>query len=291
MKPVEKPLVFKCEGDRLIGVLTLPAAPSPFGVLIIVGGPQYRVGSHRQFVQFARALASEGYPALRFDYRGMGDSEGALRIFEDVEPDIRAAVRAFREACPTLRKLVLYGLCDAASAALMMSDPPDELAGLILVNPWVRRNETLNAAVVRHYYTDRIVSAQFWRKLVSGKVPVRSAASEFVARVRRFITARKPGDDAAIRDFVDRMRLGWQRPVRKLLLLSGRDITAREFEDVRSGDIRWSLAGPTDVLEEARFVDADHTFSTAESQRAATARCICFLAQLRESSVRDGIAD
>jgi alpha/beta superfamily hydrolase len=48
-------------------------------VLVIVGGPQYRAGSHRQFTLLARSLAEQGFAVLRFDYRGMGDSTGAMR--------------------------------------------------------------------------------------------------------------------------------------------------------------------------------------------------------------------
>ena len=73
----EFPVVFSCGGDQLVGMVH-PAA-ARLGVVIVVGGPQYRVGSHRQFVLMARDLAREGYPVLRFDYRGMGDSDGAVR--------------------------------------------------------------------------------------------------------------------------------------------------------------------------------------------------------------------
>jgi len=52
------------------------AAAADTGVLIVVGGPQYRVGSHRQFVMLARFLADHGVPCMRFDYRGMGDVSG-----------------------------------------------------------------------------------------------------------------------------------------------------------------------------------------------------------------------
>ncbi|MFQ5467236.1 MAG: hypothetical protein ACE5DS_03780, partial [Kiloniellaceae bacterium] len=58
------PLAFPCRGDALIGVLHVPAAPGPRGVVIIPGAPQYRVGSHRQFVALARDLAVAGIAVL-----------------------------------------------------------------------------------------------------------------------------------------------------------------------------------------------------------------------------------
>ena len=52
MQPEERALSFACGGEWLYGVLSLPAqAPQAArrGVLIVVGGPQVRTGSHRQF--------------------------------------------------------------------------------------------------------------------------------------------------------------------------------------------------------------------------------------------------
>ncbi|HWJ93213.1 MAG TPA: hydrolase 1, exosortase A system-associated, partial [Telluria sp.] len=112
----DRALAFPCQGDTLYGILSLPAQPNPRGVLVIVGGPQYRAGSHRQFTLLARALADAGIPALRFDYRGMGDSEGAQRGFEHVRDDIRAAIDSFMAETPGLSEVVLWGLCDGATA-------------------------------------------------------------------------------------------------------------------------------------------------------------------------------
>jgi alpha/beta superfamily hydrolase len=101
----ERALAFDCNGQTLIGVVAAPARPAERGVLIVVGGPQYRCGSHRQFVLLARHLASHGMASMRFDYRGMGDSTGALRNFEHIEHDIRAAIDQFLAAAPGLTKL------------------------------------------------------------------------------------------------------------------------------------------------------------------------------------------
>ena len=76
----------------LTGILSQPEQASDTTVIVVVGGPQYRVGSHRQFLQLARHLARQGYPVLRFDGRGMGDSSGLLRSFEEIDDDIGAAI-------------------------------------------------------------------------------------------------------------------------------------------------------------------------------------------------------
>ena len=92
----------------------------------------------------ARALAAAGYPVLRFDVRGMGDSSGPLHDFLDQTPDVAAAIEALcREA--GVQRVMLWGLCDGASAALLyLHERPDpRVAGLCLLNPWVRSAQSL----------------------------------------------------------------------------------------------------------------------------------------------------
>ncbi|MEO7495060.1 MAG: hydrolase 1, exosortase A system-associated, partial [Massilia sp.] len=153
----EKALSFACHGQQLIAIASLPATSSRRGVLIVVGGPQYRVGSHRQFALLARSLAEQGIPAMRFDYRGMGDSEGPMRSFEDVNADLRAAVDHFLASAPDMNEVVIWGLCDAASAALFYAASDDRVCGMVLVNPWVRTSGGFAKATLKHYYIDRLL--------------------------------------------------------------------------------------------------------------------------------------
>src|ERR1041385_7937579 len=87
MSHVERAVTFDCASERLVGVVAEPDNASEVGVVVVVGGPQYRVGSHRQFLLLSRRLVDAGIAVLRFDYRGMGDSTGATCSFDDISLD------------------------------------------------------------------------------------------------------------------------------------------------------------------------------------------------------------
>ena len=276
----EQAVVFDCAGEHCLGIAhQAQSCRSTVGVLVIVGGPQYRVGSHRQFVHLARHLAASGYPVFRFDYRGMGDSTGDARDFRAVSRDIRAAMDAFLELVPRLRSVVLFGLCDAASAALLYCGSDDRLAGLILANPWVRTPSGLARAHVKHYYRSRVLHGSFWRKLVSGRFDLLSSVSGFARAIG--LSLRRPslaaqGDLEG--DFLAGMRMGlagFKRPV--LFLISGRDLTAKEFTDLCAMDGDWGKLLGRATVSRTTFDEADHTFSSAASAREVSQACIKWL--------------
>lgn len=274
-------LNFDCQGTQLFGVATVPVNAGTTGVVIIVGGPQYRVGSHRQFVLLARRLAADGYPVLRFDYRGMGDSPGELGHFENIESDIGASIDAFMQALPAMRRVVLWGLCDGASAALLYSEKTGDprVAGMLLVNPWIRTAASQAKTQVRHYYLDRLKQREFWIKLFSGRVAA-SALRGFVGSVKaaRQSTAATAASSIA---YPTRMAQGWLRFTGQgLLLLSDLDYTAREFEAYCGSDPAWSQAQQTRPLARKRLEQADHTCSQPAAERAMHKATIEFLDSL-----------
>ena len=257
----ETVLSFPCEGEPLVGILAEPdGTPAEVGVLIIVGGPQYRVGSHRQFTLLARHLAAHGIAALRFDYRSMGDSPGAARDFLGVDADIGAAITALLAARPALRRVVLWGLCDAASAALLYLEQTRDarVAGLALLNPWARSAATLAQAHVKHYYWRRLREKAFWLKLLRGGIGARALRS--LAGNLKLARGAVRATDA--RSFQDRMAAGLHRfGGQTLLILSGDDYTAREFSLHTQGSAAWAGLLDRPTLRHETLVDADHTFS------------------------------
>ncbi|MBN8514161.1 hydrolase 1, exosortase A system-associated [Accumulibacter sp.] len=240
------------------------------GVLIVVGGPQYRVGSHRQFLLLARRLAGAGYPAMRFDYRGMGDAGGAMRGFEEVSTDIAAAIDAFQSASPALQRVVLWGLCDAASAALLyvQASRDPRIAGLALLNPWVRSEVSLAQTHIKHYYGQRLLQGEFWRKLLSGRLEVVKSLRALLASAMLARRSRAPGKAPQRHRFQERMAEGWREfPGRLLLILSGQDYTAKEFLEFAGSDPAWSGLVDAAKVRRVDLAEADHTFSS-RTQRA-----------------------
>jgi len=275
----ERALSFACEGEQLVGIVSLPSGTATRGVLVVVGGPQYRAGSHRQFTLLARQLAASGVAALRFDYRGMGDSEGALRDFTQVDADLRAAIDAFFAAVPTLRDVVLCGLCDGATAAALYAAGDARVGGLVLLNPWVRTEQGAARATLRHYYAARLGSSDFWRKLVSGRFRPGAALASAFGLLRRARGA-DPGTapSAAGGGLPERMcrGLGAFRG-RVLLVLSGADLTAQEFAGVGRSTPAWRTLLADSRVSRHELADADHTFSRRTWQDDAAARICAWL--------------
>lgn len=254
----ERPVLFDCLGEQLFGVLH--PASGDMGVVIIVGGPQYRAGSHRLFVRLARSLATAGNPVLRFDGRGMGDSSGSLQGFEHMTADVGAAIDALIAQQPQLRSVALWGLCDGASAALLyLHDRPDpRVARLCLVNPWIRSEHSLARTRVKHYYWQRLIQASFWTKLLSGGVAFRAIA-EFAASLR---TARRLPATTEPTTFQQRMASSWRRlEIPVLLVLSGDDYTAHEFMEYAKARQEWRGLTARPNVQVVDVERADHTFS------------------------------
>lgn len=269
MKYAEHAIVFHCGGCRLLGIATRPDTPAETGVIIVVGGPQYRAGSHRQFTLLARQLAEQGIASMRFDYRGMGDSEGDMRNFEAVDNDIRAAIDALLKHEPAVRRVAIWGLCDAASAALYYAHTDTRVGGLILLNPWVHTEASAARARLKHYYLSRLMQRSFWTKLLSGKIALSDSVGDLTKSAQGAVTGASPVASAPANPwhgspgYIDRMLDGFKRFQGEVLfILSGSDLTAQEFIALTQQDPRWKKLCCSPNISSETVKNANHTFST-----------------------------
>lgn len=279
-------LAFECRGERLVGVVSASPCDARAGVVIVVGGSQYRAGSQRQYVLLARRLAAAGIPTLRFDYRGMGDSTGARPPFDALDPDIAAAIDALQAACPGVERVGLWGLCDAASAALLYCARTRDrrVGGVALLNPWVRSEQTLARTHLKHYYVSHLASRSFWDRLLRGEVDVLRAVRSLAERVARAGGAsRTDRGSVSFQDVMAQGLAACRGPV--AVVLSREDLTAREFLEHVAASATWErlLAG-TNVSR--LDIAADHTFSSAAWRDEVAAHTLAWAQRIAEDVVR-----
>ncbi|MCB1947557.1 MAG: hydrolase 1, exosortase A system-associated [Burkholderiales bacterium] len=268
----EIPVVFPCETDLLVGIISKPDKASRIGVVIVVaGGPQYRVGAHRQFVTLARLLASHAIASIRFDHRGTGDSTGELRGFVDMNADIQSAVNVLLESVPEIDKIVLWGECESATASAFYSYTDPRIQGIFMVNPWIRTDAGLAKTMIRYYYWHRLLEKSFWTKVMSGQFSITASLKSCMTLIKSTLSNKRGEADSSVDEAIDilplpeRLAESCRRFSGEMFILtSGRDYIAREFNDyVETSKIWQELIASGRVTLKA-IPEADHTFSRLE---------------------------
>jgi exosortase A-associated hydrolase 1 len=164
---------FDCLGSTLAA--TIDEASGATGLLIVTGGNETRAGAFSSQAQLAARVVAAGHPVLRFDRRGVGDSEGVNMGFRHSAEDIAAALVAFRAQYPALQRVVAFGNCDAASALMLSGGAGFD--GLVLSNPWTYQDGEADAppppAAIRARYAAKLRNPRELSRLVTGKVNLR----------------------------------------------------------------------------------------------------------------------
>jgi uncharacterized protein len=114
-----KPLFFGDSKRRLYGVLQEPAGNArDTGVVLCYPAPQEYHMTHWAFRRLAAQFAKAGFPALRFDYSGTGDSSGSAHEAspEAWAQDVAAAAAELKDVTG-VRKVALLGMRFGAAVA------------------------------------------------------------------------------------------------------------------------------------------------------------------------------
>ncbi|EHR42214.1 hydrolase [Alishewanella jeotgali KCTC 22429] len=207
---------------------------------------------------------------MRLDTSGMGDSGGKAKPFFQQSADIELAIEHFFMTCPQLKQLVLWGLCDAASAILIKLNRPDSrISGVVLLNPWVRQTQSHAQTMLKHYYLKRLISKEFWQKLLKGGLKLTDSLASLTQTLKA--SRAKPQTNNLPRPttlhvteqtYVSAMLSGWQSFGGKVLVItSGNDLTAQEFLELCAADQNWQQCLKHSARE--HLPDANHTFASA----------------------------
>jgi hypothetical protein len=168
--PKEQEVNFTSEGDKLSGILYLPADSKKgekMPALVVTGS--WTTVKEQMAGTYAKKLASEGFAALVFDFRGYGQSGGEPRQYESPRrkiQDIKNAV-AFLQTLPMVDPDRIGGLGICASSGYMAwaAAEDNQIKALAAIAPWLH-----DAELVKHVYGGE--------SGVSGKIAAGNAAKE-----------------------------------------------------------------------------------------------------------------
>ncbi len=179
-QPLNKPAILPLQigGHRSLGIFV--AGASDVAVLMVSGGAQVRAGSHRMQQQLATGLQQQHISSLRFDFPGFGDAQGQPADFLQNALWLPVVLLQAQQSQPQIKHWVMFGLCDGASAILLNKQLLQQSVGLILLNPWCRAAHNHARTMVRYYYWQRLWTAEFWKKLLSGNSQPLQSLQQFL---------------------------------------------------------------------------------------------------------------
>ena len=135
-----EPFIFDAEGASLFGCYHEPSPPARDCALVLANplGHEY-VQFHRVYRQLAIMLADAGFPVLRFDYTGTGDSSGDYPDWslDRWGRDLEAAAKEVNRRAVT-KNTAVVGLRVGASIALNVAAERKDLDALVLWDPVIR---------------------------------------------------------------------------------------------------------------------------------------------------------
>lgn len=269
---MRRTLSFSVEGATCAA--TLDEADGWHGLLIVSGGNEVRSGAHRGMARLAAAVAAAGHPVLRFDRRGVGDSEGENEGFEGSGADISAALALLRAECPHLTRVTAFGNCDAATA-LVLHHAAGGGDALLLANPWTIDGPTVEdeasalppPAAIRARYAAKLRDPREWLRLLRGGVDL-----DKLLRGLRSASAVPEASGLAARLAAAMVRIECPATV----LLARRDGTAQAFEAA------WQSSAFAEARAKAKVEAIDsgsHGFADGEARGWLEARVLVALAQ------------
>jgi len=288
-----EPVVFaNSEGLKLFGIVHHPASgkPRPIPIILLSPGIKSRVAPHRLYVKLARRLAVMGFRVLRFDFSGLGDSEGlvneatAAEFYGTVQlgryvSDTRAAMDWMEREFHASR-FILGGLCGGAVTGLLAGANDgrvDSLIGLglpvILDSDQVDHTKYLTTGELdqwRKGYLSKLFDVRSWLRVFTFRSNFRVILKVLLGSVRpnakRPLPDRAPGPQQsenlnpllplAVETLVS------TRPI--LLIFSEADRLYSIYQERFAQPRQASLRQHQDKFEIHVVKDANHVFSLPE---------------------------
>jgi dienelactone hydrolase len=244
-------------------------------IVLLNAGCVPRFGAHRQYLPLARRWAALGFPVLRLDLSGIGDSpvgEGAeenLTYPPGARSDIDRALR-WLTAQTGADRFVLVGLCSGADLAFAAAEDP-RVDGVVMMNPrtfCVHDLAAVESLKGARWYQEAIFRRESWSKLLRGDVDllrVARAVAPKAAKLIRQRVQRLVGDESPTINVPGRLRALCLAGIDVLLVVAPHDPGVDYVDVNHAAEMRALLK--VHGFRRVEINGTDHTFTALWAQR------------------------
>ncbi|MBV2124059.1 MAG: alpha/beta fold hydrolase [Candidatus Thiodiazotropha sp. (ex Ctena orbiculata)] len=287
-------------GLKLYGILEQPETTvKDTAILLLSPGIKMRVGPHRMYNKLSKVLVDKGFTVLRYDFYGLGDSEGALdqKILVDVYNSIQNGryiddtidAMDWLGATYNIDKFVLGGLCGGAITGMLAGSADERVKGLIalgLINVFEGGEDNFSKFVtegqledLKKGYISKLTDIDSWKRIITLKSdfrtifkilfkPIRVISNS----IRENLTASSKNKIEFVHDessntnprFAPTFFSMLQQSKKMLLVYSGGDRLLWEFKEKFENIYKSHLSDYSHIYELHTIPDANHILSLSE---------------------------
>ncbi len=140
-----------------------------------------RVGPHRLYYQIASALELKGYNVVRFDLRGIGESDGCIEDvkYSDHVTDLTTVLSVFRQRFNDA-PIILIAHCIGCNVSLpIIDDYQNYFKKVIFISPYFTTQSTINAFFSQEQQKELFLDGYTYRKGIYADLTFFSGVNEF----------------------------------------------------------------------------------------------------------------
>lgn len=260
------------------------------GINLLSPGLKNRVAPNRMNVKMARILCEKGFPVLRFDPHGIGDSEGEIAAGNDHVMNLWGLIERGAYVQDTVisnsilreraevKEIIHIGQCGAAITAMLAGGLDPGVVAVALIDTPVRIvSACLNLSalyredVTASDYINKMLDYSTWKKFLGREDKwkvLHSSLSDFLQKTRKGKKDRESEEniqgDRLNLQFLDALKNFVRSGKNAVMVFAGNDFFLKEFNDYMLPILQSN--GIPDQLKVEIVPGANHIFSEEVSR-------------------------
>ncbi|MEW8369097.1 MAG: alpha/beta hydrolase [Candidatus Thiodiazotropha sp.] len=253
-------------------------------ILLLSPGVKMRVAPHRLYNKMADEFVNQGYVVARFDFSGLGDSEGEIE--EDLLADFYNTVQFGRYVNDTVdamdwaerkykkNRFILAGLCGGAITGLLAGQVDERVEALLSLNiPVILDGSNQDKTKyltegqldrLKKNYLKRLFDLKSWLRLLTFKSDYKLLFKSLIRKNKKRDSKKQQDNavDSNINPLFEPAFMDWiDRSKKMLLIFSGSDRLTWEYNEKFATPNKDKLDAINGGFEVHVVDEANHIFS------------------------------